>query len=381
MEGRMNQMDEYPRQITVIQASIIIFSTIIGVGVLALSLFAVKSASSGAPLLTLFGILIASIGLFFITLLGMRFPTMSIIEYSEEIISKWPARVFSFIIILFFALITALASREFGEVVVTSVLPRTPLEVTVIVMLLLASISSRSDITVFSYIHHFYFPLILFPGLVIVVLSLKNATAINLLPIWGNEHSGLTVGMLTMAALFQGFFIMTIVIPAMRRPERALISSAAGMTMAGGLYLLIVIATVAVFGAEEIKNLVWPTLELAKTTSLPANILERLDGAFLAVWVIAVFTTIYATYYLTIYSINKLFHVGDQKRFSFFVFPFIFVIAMIPQNVLQMYQIIQIVGRWGLLITVAYPFILWVVALIRKKKGGDGDGKHMANTV
>jgi spore germination protein len=372
---------DYPRQITTIQAAIIVFSTIIGVGILALSLFAVRSGDSGGPLVTLSGIIIASLGLFFITLLGMRFPNKSIVEYSEEVIGKWLARVFSCIIILFFAFLAALASREFGEVIVTSVLTRTPLEVTVIVMLLLAAIYSRADITIFAYIHHFYFPVILFPGLIIVVLSLKNANIIYLLPIWGNEHNGLTLGILTMAALFQGFFVMTIVIPAMRRPEKALIASAAGMFMAGGLYLLIVVATVAVFGSEEIEKLIWPTLELAKTTSLPANVLERLDGAFLAVWVIAVFTTIYSAYYLTIRSINQLFRVGDQKRFSFFVFPFIFVIAMLPQNVLQMYKIIEVVGRWGLVITVVYPFVLLVVALIRKKKKGDGNDRHATKPV
>jgi spore germination protein len=210
----------------------------------------------------------------------------------------------------------------------------------------------------------------------IVVLSLKNASLINILPIWGNEHHQVAVGILTMAAFFQGFFVMTIVIPAMRRPEKALIASAAGMCIAGGLYLLIVVATISVFGAEEIEKLIWPTLELAKTTSLPANVLERLDGAFLAVWVIAVFTTIYSTYYIMIRSISQLFRTGDQRRFTFFVFPFIFVIAMIPQNILQMYNIIQSVGRWGLLITVVYPFILLVVALIRKKKRGDGNGQR-----
>jgi spore germination protein len=359
---------DYPRQITVIQAAIIIFSTIIGVGVLAIPLFAVRSADTGGPLVTLLGIFIASLGLCFISLLGMRFPNKSIIEYSEDIIGKWLARVFSCIIILFLTVITALASREFGDIVITAILPKTPLEVTVIVMLLLAAIYSRADITIFAYIHHFYFPVLLFPGLIIVVLSLKNATVINLLPIWGNEHHGVALGILTMASLFQGFFVMTIVIPAMRRPEKAMIASAAGIFMAGGLYLLIVIAAVAVFGSEEIKKLIWPTLELAKTTSLPGNLLERFDGAFLIIWVIAVFTTIYATYYQTIRSINQLFRVGDQKRFSFFVLPFIFVIAMLPQNVLQLYQIIETVGSWGLVITVAYPFVLLVVAIIRKKK-------------
>jgi spore germination protein len=76
-----------------------------------------------------------------------------------------------------------------------------------------------------------------------------------------------------------------------------------------------------------------------------------------------------------------LFRVGDQKRFSFFVFPFIFVIAMIPQNVLHMYKIIQIVGRWGLVITVIYPFILLVIALLRKKKRGDGNDRRAAKPV
>ncbi|CAN7742161.1 endospore germination permease [Paenibacillus sp. LjRoot153] len=359
---------EHPRQITVIQAAIILISTIIGVGVLALSLFAVRAADSGAPLVTLLGFLVGLLGLWLITKLGMRFPTQSIIEYSEDLIGKWAARGCSVLIIVFFCLLTALASREFGEVVVTSVLTKTPLEVTVIVMLLLAAVSSRADITTFTYFHHFYFPIIVFPGILIVVLSLKNAQLINLLPLWGNGPSGMSGGILTMAALFQGSFVMTIVIPAMRRPEKAMIAGYVGMVTSGGLYILIVIATVGVFGAEEIKKLVWPTLELAKTTSLPANILERLDGAFLAVWVTAVFTTLLSTYYLAINCLSQLLRLRDHKMFAFFLVPFIYVIAMFSQNLLQLYEIIQVVGRWGLVFTVAYPFVLFIVAMIRKKK-------------
>lgn len=361
---------EHPRQITVIQAAIILISTIIGVGVLALSLFAVRAADSGAPLVTLLGFLVGLSGLWLLTKLGMRFPEQTIIEYSKVLIGKWTAGVFSVLIIAFLALLTALAAREFGEVVVTSVLMKTPLEVTVIVMLLLAAVSSRADITTFTYFHHFYFPVIVFPLILIVVLSLKNAHLVNLLPLWGNEPSGsgMSGGILTMAALFQGSFVMTIVIPAMRRPEKAMIAGYVGMGISGALYVLIVIATVGVFGAEEIKKLVWPTLELAKTTSLPANILERLDGAFLAVWVTAVFTTLLSTYYLAIYFCSQLLRLKDHKMFAFFLVPFIYVIAMFPQNLLQMYEIIQVVGRWGLIFTVVYPLVLFIIAVIRKKK-------------
>jgi spore germination protein len=360
---------EYPRQVTVIQTAIVVFSTIIGVGVLALPHFAVHAANSGAPLLALLGMLVSFVGLIFVILLGMRFPQQTIVQYSESLIGKWPARFFSVLLILFFAVLTSLASREFGEVVVTSVLQRTPLEVTVIVMLALAAISSRNDMTTFTYIHHLYFPLILFPGILIVVLSLKNAVGINLLPIIGNEHQGYLAGILIIAALFQGSFVMTMIIPAMRRPDRAFPAGIVGMVLSGGLYLLIVIATVAVFGHEEIKKLLWPTLELAKTTSLPANVLERLDGAFIAVWVTAVFTTLLSTYFFTIHSLSQLLRLRDHKLFSFMLLPFVFVIAMLPQNVVQLYNVISIIGRYGLTLTILYPGMLLLVAMIRKARG------------
>ena len=362
---------EYPRQVTAIQAAAILISTIIGVGILPLPRFAVDAANTGAPLVTFVGILIAFFGLWLITKLGMRFPNKSIIRYSEDILGKWAARLVSVAIILFFAILTSLAAREFGEVVVSSVLRRTPLEVTVIVMLILATINSRHDFTVFTYIHHFYLPVLVAPELVIVILSLKNANMLNILPLVGNTpHIGSMMnGVLTVAALFQGSFIYTLVIPAMSRPERAMKAAAWGMAIAGGLYLLIVIATVSVFGPQETKLLLWPTLELARTTTLPANILERLDAPFLIIWVIAVFSTLLSSYYLMIHSASELFRLRDHKMFTFFTLPFVFVIAMFPQNVFQMYQIIQLVGKIGLILTIIYPLLLLVIAMIRKKRG------------
>jgi len=366
---------EYPRQITMIQAAAVLISTIIGVGVLPLPLFAVRAAGTGAPLVTVLGILIASVGLWTITKLGMRFPNQSIIQYSEEIIGKWLAWVGCVMIIIFFSLLTSLAAREFGEVVITTVLKRTPLEITVIVMLLLATFSSRNNMTTFAYIHNFYLPLLVFPAILIVALSLKNADVINLLPVTGNDHHQMLPGILTIAGLFQGTFVYTIVIPAMRRPDRAMMASFWGMLIGGGLYLSIVVAALGVFGPEETKLLLWPTLELAKTTTLPGNILERLDAAFLAVWVTAVFTTLFSSYYFTIRAISKLFRLRDHKMLSLFILPYLFVLAMLPQNIIHMYQIIEWVSRAGLVITIGYPLILLLIAVARKKRRELDDSK------
>ncbi|GAX91945.1 GerAB/ArcD/ProY family transporter [Effusibacillus lacus] len=368
---------EFPREITVMQATAILISTIIGVGLLPLPRFPVETADTAGPFVTLLGILLAFVGLWLITVLGMRFPNQSIIRYSEDVLGKWAGRTGSVLVILFFAVLTALASREFGEVVITSVLRRTPLEVTVMVMLFLAVVSTRNDINVFAYIHLFYLPLILAPVILIIVFSMKNANLLNLQPILPYDWSRTWTGILTVSALFQGSFIHTIVIPQMRQPKKAMKASIWGMLVAGGLYLAAVVASLAVFGVDEIKLLLWPTLELAKTTSIPGEILERLDAAFLAVWVTAVFTTLFSCYFLTVHAISELFRLRDHRMFSLFVFPFVYVIAMLPQNVVNLYEVIDIMSRMGLWITIAYPSILLVVASIRKIRGNRRAGNQV----
>lgn len=364
---------EDKKEVTTLQAISILVSTIIGVGVLPLPLFAVQSGETGAPFVTLSGIVLAGIGLFILTLLGIRHPENSIIKYSEEIIGKWLGKFCSILVIIFFWILTGLAAREFGEVVVAAVLRETPLEVTVIVMLLLACISVRNNINTFSYIHNFYVPVILAPGLIIVGLSLKNANILYLRPLIGSDLPHMFLGMLTISALFQGSFVSSMIIPFMKEPKKAMKASFWGIFVSGGLYLLIVIATVSVFGTEEIKQIFWPTLELARTTAVPGNILQRLDVIFLAVWVTAVFTTLFSTYYFTIYSVKQVCSLNDHKMLSYFMLPFVFISAMLPQNILQMYKVIQYIGRAGLLITILYPGILLIIDFWlswRRKKSG-----------
>lgn len=360
---------EYPREITTIQAATILISTIIGVGVLPLPLFAVRGGGTGAPLVTLSAIILAGIGLFILTILGIRYPQKTIITYSEDIVGKWIGKLCSIVVILFFLLLSGLAAREFGEVVVSAVLRETPLEVTVIVMLLLACISVRYNINTFAYIHNFYVPAILAPCLIIVAFSLKNANILYLRPITGDHHIfDMFKAILTITALFQGSFIVTMIIPFMKDPKKAKKASFWGIFISGGLYLLIVIATIAVFGPEEIKQIFWPTLELARTTALPGNILQRLDVIFLAVWVTAVFTTLFSSYYFTIFSIKQMFKLKDHRMFSFFILPFVFFLAMLPQNILQLYGVIQFAGRVGLLVTIGYPGLLLMIDIFRRRR-------------
>lgn len=358
------------RSITVLEVVAILFGSTAGVGVLAAPRLAVEAGGTAGPLISLLGVALVFLAATIVAALGSRFPEESIVVYARRLIGKWPARIMNLCIIAYFAVLTALSAREFGKVVVVASLPKTPTEVTTLVMIILVAIASRNSISTFSYIHLFYFPFIVAPIGIISLLSLKNANLLYLQPLSGTtSFLKMTQGSLVIAALLQGGFVLTIIIPAMRTSHKALKATTIGMVLSGGVYLFTVAASLAVFGPNEIRLIYWPTLELAKTTMLPGEILERLDAIFISVWVIAVFTSMYSTYYLTLESFRQVTKLSDARMLAFPFAAVVFFIAMLPPNIVELYRVITIVGEYGLILTVAYPLLLWVLAKIRRIRG------------
>lgn len=358
---------ESPKEITPFQVGNILISSIIGGVLLSFPRLMVERADTAAPLVTLLGILAAMIGLFSLTFLNLRFPKETFFTYSEKIIGRWIAVPLNLMIILFFLLLTSFDAFEFGMVLITTTLAKTPIEVIIISGLILITLSTRHDFATFSYIHQFYTPLFLIPISLIGLLSLKNADVLNLQPIFGMERQGYLEGVWTAASLLQTYFIMSIITKSVRQRERIPVILFWGMLVIAVFFFMTVTITLSVFGPEETKELMWPTLELTKLTSLPGQLLERLDAVFLAVWVMAVFTTSFSTFYLASYGTAELFRLRDHKAFGLFYLPYLFLITNIPKNILSLDEMVGSVRQAGLLLTLLYPLILLVIAVLRQQ--------------
>ncbi len=353
------------------QKTAIIASTIVGVGVLALPRIAVEMAGTGAPFATALAALVGWLGLAIMVKLGNRFPDLTIYQYSQVITGRFFGKVFGLLFAAFFAVLTALAAREFGEVVVTVVLKRTPLEVTTVILILLAASATRNNMATFGRIHQFYLPFVVVPGILIVLLSMKNAHSIYLLPLWGTGVRGILRGTVLVGALFQGFAVAGITHTYMTDRKVALRAATEGLAIAGFVYVLAVAGALAVFGPEEIRGLMWPTLELAKTTAVPGGIIERLDAPFIIVWVTAVFTTVYSTYMLAAVGLTQCCGLQDHKTFVLPLIPVIYVMALRPSNIEVLYRVISVVGVAGLPLTIGWPALLWLIAAIRGLRMGE----------
>lgn len=98
-----------------------------------------------------------------------------------------------------------------------------------------------------------------------------------------------------------------------------------------------------------------------KTTQVPGLILERLESAFLAIWVASVFTTLGNMYYTTIYGIRLLFGKGIQ---------FQRILAII---IVEYFAYTEYLTYYGFLTTVFMPVLLGMIQWFRKQSTPTGE--------
>jgi spore germination protein len=189
---------------------------------------------------------------------------------------------------------------------------------------------------------------------------------LNLQPLLTTPGPAFWKGSLHASSLFQSSFIIAILIPYMVKPKEALKAGAAAIFFSGGIYLLIVIACVGMFGAEETKLLIYPTLETARSSAIGESLLERLDALFIIIWVISVYTTVYTTYYLAAYTLQYLFALKDLRMASTCLLPVLFGVSMVPDNIFQTYSLTGALGVCGAGLLTGYPLLLWIIYIFRR---------------
>ncbi|GAE30179.1 GerAB/ArcD/ProY family transporter [Alkalihalobacillus hemicellulosilyticus] len=164
------------------------------------------------------------------------------------------------------------------------------------------------------------------------------------------------------------FFVISMVIPFMRQPNKAVLSSFVGWIIVTILYTLAMFFTLAVFGSKELENLMWPILVLGRLVRIPAEVFQRLDALLLVAWMFAVFTTLYSTFYFAVRAFTELFHGFRQRIVATLLFGVILAISFFPKDVYDMYEVITFVSSFGVCLIIGYPLFL---LLVRKVKGSD----------
>ncbi len=366
------------------QSSSIIASTIIGVGVLTLPRGAAEYAKQSGWFSIILGALVAMLAVTVITQLSRRFPYEGIADYGADIFAIGKGRAFGKIasiplLLLYVAswgFSTVIVARMFGEVVITTVLTQTPLEVIISTMLLTAYILTLHGVETMARVNEMLLPLIVVPVLLIAISSFQSTRLYHLFPLHeGIDWGAFAMGVLMSSFAFLGFEVMTVFSAYVQQSDKLLRVNLAGIAIPGGIYTLIGFSGIAVFGVDELKLLAWPTLELVKVTEVPGLILERMESAFLGVWVAAVFTTSGNLYCATTLLIQKMLGLRGPKPYRLIatmLLPLFYWLSLLPQNIHALFEYQRLSGFLGGIAALVTPLLLLVVAALRGKRGKGG---------
>ncbi|MEW9094484.1 MAG: endospore germination permease [Clostridiaceae bacterium] len=250
-------------------------------------------------------------------------------------------KIFGKIISLFFVFYSiyfvSLGLRIFTEEIKMYLLEKTPTEFIFLITILAGNYIIRGEIDNLIKFNEISFWIMFISVALIFIPSFSQGDFTNLLPIFNEPIYSYLRGVSTGINRYIGFEILLLVIPLVKRKEDALKVTIKGVIFVTIFYIMIFVLSIGFFGKEQTKLLLWPTITMVKTVDIPGYLVERLEGIMMSVWILFYFTTFANHYYFSSDVLRKVMNFGDIKLSSTILVPFIYLIALYPPNITEIY--------------------------------------------
>lgn len=270
-------------QVSPRQLFVLLFFTISPTTVLALPAmigqYAGHDAWLAVALVTLAGAAVVRLHL----ALAHRFPGQGWTDIHRLVLGRWLGSVVNLLTWGWVLLTAAVIAREFGEFVVATVLPLTPLVVIQGTALGLAMWVARDGLEVLARVAELLFPVIAASFVFLLVLLLPNIDGRAILPLlesgWGNLLRGAVPPL-----AWLGETVLSLVIhPSLADWDGARRAGSAAVLVVGGLLTLLTLGTILVLG-DTAALFTFPLFAATRTVSI-ADFIERLEPLLTTVWV------------------------------------------------------------------------------------------------
>lgn len=232
-------------------------------------------------LVTLFG---AGSSLVYGTL-ARRFPRENPSEYGLRLLGPVFGRVVALTLVWFALHAGAIVAREFGDLMVASLMPETPISTFIVIQVWLACSMARNGIEVIARINEFWVPILIGATLLIVALVVKDADWGMLRPVLADGWAPVLRGSLAPAAWMGEAVILLYALASLNQPKESTPALLKGMVASGLLLTLGAIINIVVFGPEQIGRQVFPTLNLSRMVDV-ARFITRIESLTVILWLV-----------------------------------------------------------------------------------------------
>ncbi|KMY48836.1 GerAB/ArcD/ProY family transporter [Peribacillus loiseleuriae] len=326
-------------------------------------------------------ILLGMVGGFFLFLVNFRlfhyYPDILPTEYMQKIVGKSFGKFLAFLYILYFMYMAAKVVRDFGEMLITSTYPQTPLFIIIALFLVVIIYTIRKGIEVVARTGELLFLILLLLGISgTILIAISGIVDLkNLLPVLEEGIMPVlkTTFTQTLYIPFGEAVVFSMILPYLNQSKKGKRIGVYALGFSGLALTLVVAINISVLGVNLTARSQFPLLSTIQTIQID-EFLERLDVYFMLTLILGGFFKISLYFYVAVAGIANLFNFKEPSRL---VYPMGIVILILSITIASNYAEHISEGTRFISLRIFLPFqvIIPVSLLIiaffkhRKKRG------------
>lgn len=363
-------------KISIRQLQTLLILDIFGMGITFLPKKVAEFSEQDGWICVIIGTILACVCAWIISSLAEIFPKDNFVEYAGKIVSKPIAVIITigFIAKIIFSL--SIEVRIFSEIVKQTILFNTPSHIISICMILLGLYGASKGYETRGRISEILIFVIFIPLFIVFAIIAVGSDYTNLMPFFKTQKSDILSGGVFSLFAFSGIEFLLLAYPYLNNKKKIKRESVKAVAFVGIIMVFITIISISKFGPFDIKNQMWPVLELMDTIDLPGAFLERQDAVVMSFWIMSVFIIVNAGLFFSSLLAQNLIGFGKKSLYIWVLAIIVFFISTIPENLSQIIELSEkIFIFFGGTYIFIIPLLLLVIAKIRKL--GEKDEKSV----
>ncbi len=355
-------------QITSKQLIFLIVGTILGSNFLTLPRVICTYSKQDAWIAVIVGALVPVLSLLLIERLGRRFPEMDFTAMSLALFGKILGTILVVLFNVHLILSVARVIFRFAFLDKLYLLPNTPIWVICLIIVVGCFYIASKGAKVIARLNEFMFYILLPLFLLFVPPLVTGGDLTNILPVGGSGVSSIAEGSFHASTFYGRIEFLMVAYFMVTRKDEVLKAGFAAIAILVFTFVVILVASLLVFGSDLPQSSLWPLLALFKSVRLPG--VERMDLFFLGIWSVA-FRPAFNLMTMSAYTITKLF---QSQKYNFYpvvlvvISTIAFLLTFIPKNVVDLLEYTQNFGYTYPFMAIGFPLLYHLAAAVRGKQ-------------
>ncbi|WP_134682587.1 GerAB/ArcD/ProY family transporter [Brevibacillus migulae] len=360
---------ERPIEISPTQLVLLVFGTIVGVGFITLPRGVVEKAREDAWITIILAGFVSLVSLWLILRTARIFPKDTLVEYNVKIFGRFCGFLFNLLFAEYFLLFTVTGIRTMAEVVRAEMLPFTPLEAIIIAMLITIFYAAWDGLMPIVRINESGQPITFLLIILFFMIAYLEAD-------WYEIRAPFAEGFLRVVQpipdttySYLGFEILLLYYPFVLKKEKCFWNASTGIALSGAFYSFIVLGALLTLGPDVTMTQTYPVVTMAKMIEIVRQFVERAELLLIILWLPLAYTTHLVVFFSSAFTMNRMFPRISQRWWMGLSIPVIYVLTLIPDNLMEMERWTNYVGVIGMFILFVYPLLLLAGVFVRRKLG------------